>query len=132
VSPTEPAEQVRAMWAAYRRGGVDAVREHGGDGVDWQPLSPSGDGDILGEWGRRHTERVFPVLHGLETHGECVLARGSLRTFREGGFVDVQPSWTYFFRAGRLIRAAAYASRAEALTAIAAFNAEGRERLSAP
>ena len=54
--------------------------------------------DVWGESGRRHAERVAPVLHALETHGSCVLARGSLRTFREGGFVDVQPSWAYFFR----------------------------------
>ena len=65
------------------------------------------------------------MLHGLETHGGCVLARGSLRTFREGGFIDVQPSWTYFFREGRLIRVAGFMSRAEALGAIAKFNAEG-------
>jgi ketosteroid isomerase-like protein len=130
MSTADPAEQVRAMWAAYQRGGVDAVREHVGDGIDWRPLTASGDADVLREWGRLHGERVFPVLHGLETHGDCVLARGSLRTFRDGGFVDVQPSWTYFFRAGRLVRAAGYVNRAEALEAIAAFNAE--PGLSAP
>jgi hypothetical protein len=65
------------------------------------------------------------VLHGLETHGSCVLARGSVRTFREGGFVDVQPSWAYFFREGRLVGTAGYQSRAQALAAISRFNAEG-------
>jgi ketosteroid isomerase-like protein len=69
------------------------------------------------------------VLHGLETHGDCVLARSSLRTFRDGGFVDTQPSWTYFFRDGRLVRSTAYPSRAEALSAIAAFNAEESSKI---
>jgi hypothetical protein len=121
---SDPQELVRAIWDAYGRGGVEAVRERVDDDVDWRPLSAVGEGDVLGEWERRHSERVIPVLNALETHGACVLARGSLRTFRDGGFVDVQPSWTYFFREGRLIRAAGYSSRTEALEAIAEFNAE--------
>jgi hypothetical protein len=42
-----------------------------------------------------------------------------MRVFRDGGFVDTQPSWVYFFRAGRLIRAVSFASREDALEAIA-------------
>ena len=43
---------------------------------------------------------------------------------RDGGFVDVQPTWVYFFSAGRLIRAEAFMSREGALAAIREFNAE--------
>jgi hypothetical protein len=116
--------QVRALWAAYSRGGIDAVAAQVGREVELRPLGMSEDEDVWGERGRRHADRVAPVLHALETHGSCVLARGSLRTFREGGFVDVQPSWAYFFRGQLLVRAVGYTSRAEALRAIAEFNAE--------
>jgi|SRR3954451_13936543 len=121
----DPEAQVRALWAAYDRGGIEAVREHVGPDVEWHPVA-AGDtesGDVLGEWGRRHAERVTPVVHSLERHGECVLARGSLRIFRAGGFLDIQPSWVYFFRHGRLVRAVGYSGRAEALAAIEEFSA---------
>jgi hypothetical protein len=49
-----------------------------------------------------------------------------MRTFREGGFVDVQPSRVYFFRNGVLLRGAGYASRETALEAIERFRAEER------
>ena len=53
--------------------------------------------------------------HTFERHGDCVVVHGSLRRFREGGFLDVQPSWVLFYREGRLVAATAYASRAEAI-----------------
>ena len=58
------------------------------------------------------------TVHSFEEHGPCVLAHGSMRTFREGGFADVQPSWVYFFRDGVLVRGAGYATREAALEAI--------------
>jgi len=67
---------------------------------------------------------VSVIVHGYETHGDCVLAHGSLRTFRDGGFVDVQPSWVYFFRDGTLVRGAGYATREAALEAISRYRAE--------
>jgi len=48
-----------------------------------------------------------------------------MRTFRDGGFVDIQPSWVYFFREGRLVRAVGYASREDALQAIREHRAAG-------
>ena len=68
-----------------------------------------------------HDQEISITVHGFERHGSCVLAHGSLRTFREGGFYDVQPSWVYFFRAGRLRRCVGYATREEALSAIRAY-----------
>jgi hypothetical protein len=38
--------------------------------------------------------------------------------FRAGGFLDVQPTWVFFFRADRLERATCYANREEALAAV--------------
>ena len=106
----KPIEQVRALWAAYQRGGIDAVRELAGDvPVDWIPL---------GE------EQVSIALHSLEEHGPCVIAHGSMRTFSEGGFSDVQPSWVYCFRDGVLVHARAYPTRQAALEAISRWRAE--------
>ena len=53
-----------------------------------------------------------------------MIAHGSMRTFREGGFSDVQPSWVYFFRDGVLVRGASYPTRETALEAISRFRAE--------
>ena len=61
------------------------------------------------------------TVHSFEEHGPCVLAHGSMRTFRAGGFADVQPSWVYFFRDGVLVRGAGYATREAALEAIGRY-----------
>jgi len=125
----KPIEQVRALWAAYSRGGVDAMHAEVGDlPVEWVPLGaeePMAPERFWGDWGRRQTEHVSVTVHAFEEHGPCVLAHGSMRTFREGGFADVQPSWVYFFRDGVLVRGAGYATREAALEAIARFRAEG-------
>jgi ketosteroid isomerase-like protein len=125
----EPEAHVRAIWAAYRRGGVDALHELIGPDVEWVPLHSGGEpmrsADLLGERGRRMQEQISATVHGYETHGSCVLVHGSLRTFRDGGFVDMQPCWVYCFRAGRLRRAAGYATRQEALAAIREFSESG-------
>lgn len=128
AAQTEPVAHVRAIWAAHARGGVDAMRRVAGDDVEWIPLSetaPVPKDEFWGEWGRRRTEQVSVTVHGYEQHGACVLVHGSMRTFREGGFIDEQPSWAYFFAGGRLVRSAGYATREEALAAISRFAAEG-------
>jgi ketosteroid isomerase-like protein len=115
----DPLDQVRAIWSAYGRGGVDALREAVPPDVEWVPLGQdeaAGDASL-----RRHVQNISVTVHGYECHDSCVLAHGSLRTFRDGGFVDVQPSWVYFFRAGRLLRCVGYATREEALRAISAY-----------
>jgi len=114
ASVTEPdlIAQVRAIWEAFERGGVEALEAVVGPDVEWIPLA---EGDAA---------RVSATVHGYEEHGPCVLAHGSLRTFRASGFVDVQPSWVYLFRAGRLIRAAGYPTREAAMSAISAYRRE--------
>ena len=127
----EPLEQVKAMWAAYARGGVEAMHAVVGDTlVEWvtlgaeEPLPPE---RFWGEWGRRQTEQVSVTVHSFEEHGPCVLAHGSMRTFRDGGFADVQPSWVYFFRDGVLVRGEGYATREAALEAISRFRSDRPE-----
>jgi ketosteroid isomerase-like protein len=120
----ELVAQVRAIWTAYGRGGVEAMRRVVGDDVEWVPLAheaPVSGEAFWGEWARTRSERTSATVHGFETHGPCVLAHGSLRTFRDGGFVDVQPSWVYFFSGQRLLRAVGYPTREEALAAVAEY-----------
>jgi ketosteroid isomerase-like protein len=124
---TDPVALVRSIWTAYASGGVEAVDRLVGPDVEWVPLSMSravSRDEMLGDWGRERARTTSATAHGFEAHGECVLAHGSLRTFRESGFVDVQPSWVYFFRGGRLLRCVGYGTREDALRAIAEFDAE--------
>jgi hypothetical protein len=117
-----PVEQVRALWAAYARGGVDAMHALVGDApVEWVPTGaeePVEPGRFWGDWGRRRDEQQSVTLHSLEEHGSCVIAHGSMRTFHENGFADVQPSWAYFFRDGVLVRVAGHPTRESALEAV--------------
>jgi len=123
-----PIEQVKAMWAAYARGGVEAMHDVVGDTlVEWIPLGaeePLAPERFWGEWAHRQTEQVSVTVHSFEDHGPCVLAHGSMRTFRDGGFADVQPSWVYFFRDGVLVRGAGFPTREAALEAIGRHRAE--------
>jgi ketosteroid isomerase-like protein len=113
-------ERVRQLWAAFEREGVDGMRPFVDEDVEWRPA----DGGVLrglaelAEHWEDVSERTSVVVHAWEQHGDCVLVHGSMRVFRDGGFVDTQPSWVYFFRDGRLVRAAAFASREEARAAI--------------
>ena len=120
-----PVEQVRALWAAYARGGVDAMHAEVGEAaIEWIPTGarePVPQEQFWGDWGRRLNEQQSVTIHSLEEHGSCVIAHGSLRTFHEGGFADVQPSWVYFFRDGVLVRGAGYPTREQALAAAAAW-----------
>jgi hypothetical protein len=123
-----PIEVIRALWAAYARGGIDAMHKVVGDApVEWIPLDagePVPPERFWGDWGRRQGEEVSVTVHSFEEHGSCVLAHGSMRTFRDGGFVDVQPTWVYFFHDGVLVRGAGYPSREAALEAISRWPAE--------
>ena len=112
---------VRRMWAAFEREGVDGMRPYVDDDVEWVPSLDCdpirGLAALSSYWNKVNGSRAV-VPHAWERHGNCVLVHGSMRTFRDGGFVDIQPSWVYFFREGRLVRAVGYASREDAVAAI--------------
>jgi ketosteroid isomerase-like protein len=112
---------VRKMWAAFERDGVAGLRPFVDDEVEWTPSNGGGTlrgfDELVAYW-EAHASQQSVVPHAWEEHGDCVLVHGSLRMFRDGGFVDTQPSWVYFFRDGKLRRAVAFASREEALAAI--------------
>lgn len=114
--------RVRAIWDAYAQDGAEAMCALLDDDVLWRPFGGAvlhGSAEVAAYLARL-AGTVTAVPHVYERHGECVLVHGSLRRFRAGGFVDVQPTWVYFFGAGRLLGATAYDSRARALAAIAA------------
>jgi ketosteroid isomerase-like protein len=115
--------RARAIWDAYVQDGVEAMCRLIDDDVELRPSGGEvlrGPAEIAG-YLQRHGDSISAVPLVYETHGDCVLVHGSLRRFRDGGFLDVQPSWVYFFRDGRLLGATAYGSRAEALAAIEEF-----------
>jgi ketosteroid isomerase-like protein len=113
--------RARALWDAYARGDVDAVCAQLDDEVQWRPLG----GEVLrgpaevAAYLRDSAESTSAVAHVFETEGDYVIVQGSLRRFRDGGFVDVQPTWVHRFRGGRLVSSATYESRAEARLAMA-------------
>jgi hypothetical protein len=117
------------MWAAFARDGIEAVRPFVDDDVEFTPsqgVGPLRGFAALAAYWEAHASTLSLVAHAVEQHGDCVLVHGSLRIFRDGGFVDTQPTWVYFFRDGRLERAIAFAGRDDALAAIAAHH--GGER----
>jgi ketosteroid isomerase-like protein len=121
VESVDYEERVRQIWASWQRNGVEGMREWVDDDVEWTPSlgsEPIRGLDALDDYWRSRQHQLSIVPHAWERHGDCVLVHGSMRTFRDGGFVDVQPSWVYFFRDDRLARAVAYSSREEALAAI--------------
>ena len=105
---TDPLAYVRDLWSKYAAEGPEAVKEELGSDVTWEPLA----------FGRPPTREISASVHQYESIGDCVVAHGSLRIYRDHGLVDLQPSWVFFFRAGRLVRGAGYMSREEALAAI--------------
>jgi ketosteroid isomerase-like protein len=112
---------VRKMWAAFQRDGIAGMRPYVDEDVEFTPTDDSGTirgFDALAAYWHDRGAKQSVVPHAWEQHGDCVLVHGSLRMFRDGGFVDTQPSWVYFFDDGKLSRAIAYASREEALAAI--------------
>jgi ketosteroid isomerase-like protein len=123
VSRVDYAQRVRRMWSAFTRDGIEAVRPYVDDDIEFTPsndVGPLRGFAAIAEYWEANASSQSLVAHAVEQHGDCVLVHGSLRIFRDGGFVDTQPTWVYFFRDERLQRAVAFASREDALAAIAA------------
>jgi ketosteroid isomerase-like protein len=121
VSGVDYEARVRKMWAAFQRDGIAGMRPYVDDDVEFVPTEDEATirgYEALAAYWHDQGSKQSVVPHAWEQHGECVLVHGSLRMFRDGGFVDTQPSWVYFFRDGKLRRACAFASREEALAAI--------------
>jgi ketosteroid isomerase-like protein len=118
--------RARAVWDAYTRGDVDRLGALLDEEVVWRPLGGEvlrGPAEVTA-YLRRNEDVISAVPHAFERAGDCVMVHGSLRRFRDGGFIDVQPSWVFRCRDGRLVSATSYESRAAARSAIG----DGRRR----
>ena len=105
---TDQLDYVRSLWTRFATEGLQAVFDDLGPDVQWEPIAH----------GHAPTRDYSATVHQYETVDDCVLAHGSLRIYRDHGLVDLQPSWVFFFRAGRLVRGAGYMTREEALAAV--------------
>jgi ketosteroid isomerase-like protein len=112
--------RARALWDAYVRGDVDGVGALLDEEIVWRPLGGKvlRGPDEVASYLRGTVETMSAVAHAFETEGDCVIVHGSLRRFRDGGFIDMQPSWVFRCRDGRLVSATSYESRAAARSAI--------------
>ena len=108
---TDPLAYVRELWTKFDIEGAEAVVAALGPEVMLEPIA----------LGRPLTTDLAASVHQYESYGDCVIANGSLRIYREHGLVDLQPSWVFFFREGRLVRGAGYMTREEALRAVGEF-----------
>jgi hypothetical protein len=125
-----PVERACSVWAALEQNGVERLRSLVAEDVEWRPWGNHGrpligSEEIL-EWNRaQHAAGGGSrrVVHQWEDVGGCALASGSLRVFRTGGFLDVQPTWAFFFHGERLQEATCFATREQALAAVEAHAA---------
>jgi hypothetical protein len=119
-----PVERARALWDALESDGFETLRPLVDADVEWRPWGDHGRRLVgleqIVEW-HRADRGTYRVVHRWEGRGDCALASGSLRVLRQGGFLDVQPTWAFFFRGERLSRAVCYANREEAVAAVEAF-----------
>jgi ketosteroid isomerase-like protein len=128
VEEDHRAVQVREMWRAYARGGVDAMLACVDDDVEWMPFAAGGrvlhGSEELRDYHAGLTgrgERHEPTVYAVEAHGDAIVLTGALRVLRDGRLIESQIAWVYSFSGERLASAAGYGSRAEALRAIAAL-----------
>jgi ketosteroid isomerase-like protein len=126
VPPRSPAEQVEAMWMSYSAAGLDAFLEHCDDDVEWSPHGAGGralqGSDELRTFFATQEalgERREPTIYAIEEFGDTVVLTGALRIVRRGQLTESQLAWVYQFRDGRLRSATSYATRADALRAVA-------------
>ena len=115
-------DAVRAMWAAFDTGGLDAVLRAMDPDVRFR-LALAG-GRVLqgGSELREHLSalaatgtEVHARVDGIEDVGDAVLVRGSLRVERWGALSESTMVWAHLLRDGRLREVVAFHSRAEAL-----------------
>jgi ketosteroid isomerase-like protein len=124
MQSSDPVVQVREMWDSWSRGGVDAMLAYVDEDVEWTPHAARGrvlhgSSELRDYWTEvsLRGERHEPTLYGIERHGDCIVATGSLRVVGNGRLTETQLAWVLVFDDGRLRTATAYATRAEALLA---------------
>jgi ketosteroid isomerase-like protein len=123
---------VRALWAAFRSGGVEQVLHLVEDDVEWQPLAAGGSvlqgADQLREHFARMAsagEMLDAVPHSFKAKGDLVLVSGTMRVRGPQGLEEQTAHWLYRLRAGRLVRAEGCLTLAECERILAAEGTQG-------
>jgi ketosteroid isomerase-like protein len=125
MSEQSQVRLVRRLWEAVQEGGLEAGLALTDPDVEWVPHAAGGRVltsrellDFFADFeGERHV--VEARVYSVEAEGDAVLASGSLRLKGGGGIVEFTIHVAYEFQEGRLVRVTTYATRAEALDAIA-------------
>lgn len=112
-----PVKTASDLWAAFERGGVDAVLDRVPAGVVWHP-DPERGAVLRGPDELRAFAATVPcpvTLQELEEHGQAVLAGVRLG--------EREVTWVLHFREGRLRRLASFTDRSEAADSLLALRA---------
>jgi ketosteroid isomerase-like protein len=111
---------VRALWAAFRSGGVEQLIHLVDEDVEWQPIGAEGAvlrgaGDLREYFSRMSSagEDIEAIPHSFQAAGDVVVVSGTLRVRGPQGLEERTAHWVYRLRDGRLVRAAGCPSLAE-------------------
>jgi ketosteroid isomerase-like protein len=115
---------VRSLWRAFERGGVEGVIDATDPDVVWMPFSGGGKplrghDDLREFWRNLRDEGAELRAHAdsFERIGDCVVVSGRLRVQSWTSVSDQELVWAFHVAKGRVRRAEAFRTRAEALTA---------------
>jgi ketosteroid isomerase-like protein len=130
MSQESQVRLVRRLWEAVAESGLEAGLQLTDPDVEWVPHAAGGRVltsrqllDFYEEFqGERHI--VEARLYSVGPEGDVVLASGSFRLKGGGGISDFQIHFVYEFEDDRLVRGTTYATRAEAMEAIARGSGE--------
>lgn len=118
--------QVRRIWEAVDDGGLEAALQLTEPDVEWVPHTAGGrvltSQELLDFFGDFKGERQVSGsrLYSISLEApDTVLASGSFRLRGGGGIAEFQIHFVYRFEGDRLVRGSTYATRADALDAIA-------------
>jgi limonene-1,2-epoxide hydrolase len=116
---------VRRLWEVVSESGLEAAFALTEPDMEWVPHAAGGrvltSQELLAFFndfqGEQHISEARVYSVGME--GDAVLASGSFRLRGGGGISDFQIHVVYEFEDERLVRASTYATKADALDAIA-------------
>jgi ketosteroid isomerase-like protein len=125
MSQENQVRLVRRLWEAVGEGGLEAGLQLTDPDVEWVIHAAGGrvltSKELLDFFGEFQGERqvVEARLYSADAEGNAVVASGSFRLKGGGGISDFQIHFVYEFEDDRLVRASTYATRAEAMEAVA-------------
>jgi ketosteroid isomerase-like protein len=125
MSQESQVRLVRRLWEVVDENGLEAALKLTDPDVEWVPHAAGGrvltSKELLDFFDEFQDERhiVEARLYSVGPEGDVVLASGSFRLKGGGGISDFQIHFVYEFEDDRLVRGITYATRAEAMEAIA-------------